>query len=529
MTRSIPTSWTAICHSLDRATGTPIDIGVGIPFPASSCTPVTGVTFPGNNVYVPSAACNIGLFSFNRAPARCAPTFRPRSCRCSPTTSGSWTLPPLAPIVPGNSDFSNYQEFANGFGASSGHVSSLITGSSETDRVSGNADFGLTYHFTPNVSFSDKFRWLDWRDPGSSNQPGFTCTATPAPGLTPGTAGCTTPNAGNTNLYQTLIAERTFYNTGKVEPELGPRQRICWLPLWTAGTDRRPIGRLTHTEQLLPGDQWRGRRPEDHHQDQRIHRPGRNFLPPDHQVADQCRRGIAHAPTTPSPILGRIRQQRVRANAAYKVNRWASINGGVHFVETSNNLSKISMRSTNPANPNLFPTTAGVPAAYGHQDHWRYYTFGGSLHPDRYLGFDFGWTYLDQLINSATCVPSTGPTLQPIPASVTANPPGNAGGIPLILDYQERTNSGYAILTVQPIHRVTLNAGYEITSTAGYNRWLLPGGPDGTGLLLVISDIYGNSPPLAGNPLLLVPRHPPRSPEAAPSLVRSPTRLCPRP
>ena len=49
---------------LDRATGTPVDIG--IPFPPSGCTPVRGVTFPGNNVYVPSTPCNIGLFSFNR-------------------------------------------------------------------------------------------------------------------------------------------------------------------------------------------------------------------------------------------------------------------------------------------------------------------------------------------------------------------------------------------------------------------------------------------------------------------------------
>ena len=28
------------------------------------------------------------------------------------------------------------------------HVPSLITGTSHTDRVSGNADLGLTYHFT---------------------------------------------------------------------------------------------------------------------------------------------------------------------------------------------------------------------------------------------------------------------------------------------------------------------------------------------------------------------------------------------
>jgi hypothetical protein len=86
------------------------------------------------------------------------------------------------------------------------------------------------------------------------------------------------------------------------------------------------------------------------------------------------------------------------------------------------------------------------------------------------------------------CVNSQNPT----PSSTTAD-------LPLTLAYQERTNTGFAILTFRPIHRVTLNAGYEITSTAGYNRWLLPGGADGTGSLVVLSDIYGNSPKLAGN------------------------------
>jgi hypothetical protein len=349
------------------------------------------------------------------------------------------------------------------------------------------------------VSFSDKFRWLDWRDPGSSNQNGFTCTATPAPGLTLGNAGCTTPNAGNTNLYQTLIAERTFYNTGKLNLGSGRvngyigyrygRRELTGDPsgdspvlnsyyLVTNGVEDAPKTTTKINERTVLG--------------------GISFRPTIKWRinADAELLNADNAFTN----IGPIRQQRVRANAAYKVNRWSSITGGVHFVETSNNLSNNVNASVNPLNPNLFPTTAGVPAAYGHRDHWRYYTFGGSLHPDRYIGFDFGWTYLDQLINSATCVPSTGPTPTPIPALCNGGPPGNAGGVPLILDYQERTNSGYAILTIRPIHRVALNAGYEITSTAGHNRWLLPGGTDGNGLLLVTSDIYGNSPPLAGNP-----------------------------
>ena len=76
----------------------------------------------------------------------------------------------------GHSDFLNYQDFANNRNNANTGVS-LLTATTHTDRVSGNADLGLTYHFTRNWSVSDKFRWLDWRNPGNSNQTGFTCSA----------------------------------------------------------------------------------------------------------------------------------------------------------------------------------------------------------------------------------------------------------------------------------------------------------------------------------------------------------------
>jgi hypothetical protein len=132
------------------------------------------------------------------------------------------------------------------------------------------------------------------------------------------------------------------------------------------------------------------------------------------------------------------------------------------------------------------------------------------LHPDRFFAFDFGWTYLDQLINSATCAPvAFGAIVQSVSAfcrNDTNAPPlatlptaATTVGLPLVQDYQERTNTGYFTLIIRPVHRVALNVGYELTSTAGHNRWLLPGGGDGTGVLQMLSDIYGNSPPLAGN------------------------------
>ena len=484
----------------DSVTGAPIDIG--IPLPPSGCTIVPGVTFPGGNVVVTNPKCNIGMFSFSRfGQVRTGiPTsqlslqsnyFR----KLDITASGTYSS--------GRSDFLNYQEFAN-----SRNGVSLLNATSHTDRVSGNADLGLTYHFTPTWNVSDKFRWLDWRNPGNSNQAGFTCSATAAPGLTLANAGCTTPDPSNSGLFSTVLAERTLYNTAKVN--WAPSRRLNAYLGYRFG--RRDLtGALQGdsptlnsyylvqdgvpaplaTNNALPANLNITKINEHTALGGIVLRPKDGWR----VNADLELLSADNAFTNISPR----HQQRLRANTTYKVNRWASVNGGVHFIETRNDFAESVNASFNPTNPNLFPTTGAstVPAAYGHKDHWRYYTLGGSLHPDRRFEFDFGWTYLDQQINSATCVPSTGPTVQATPALCNGFQPG---GLPLLLDYQERTNTGFASLTVRPIHRVALSGGYEITSTAGHNNWLLPGGSDGTGILLMTSDIYGNSPPLAANP-----------------------------
>jgi len=475
--------------------GTPIDLSLVLP--PASCTSTPGVTFPGSNVFVSSSGCNIGLYSFNRSGK--VRTNLPTSMvslqsnyfrKLDITASGTYSS--------GHSDLLNYQEFSN-FVNVVRSPTNLITGASHTDRVSGNADLGLTYHVSHHLSFSDKFRWLDWRNPGGTNQSGFSCApAAPGPGVTPANANCVTANAANSVVVSTYIAERTYNNTAKlnwssarfgayVGYRYGRRELkgavegdSPALNSYYSVTDGTPDGVLNTSKinentalggiTLRPTNQWR--------------------INADLELlyADNAFTNI-----------GPRHQQRVRVNTRYKVNKWASVSGSVHFVETRNDFAE-SVNASNPEglavpNPNLFPTTGAntVPGAYGHKDHWRYYTFGASLNPSQMFGFDFGWTYLDQLINSATCVPSTGTTVQTTPAKCNGGPAGNAGGLPLILDYQERTNTGYAYLTFRPVHRVSLSAGYELTSTAGFNRWLLPGGSNGTGPLLVLGDIYGNA------------------------------------
>lgn len=362
----------------DSVTGTPIDVGIS--FPARGCTPVAGVNFPGGNVYTPSAACNVGLFGFNRS-GQVRTDIATEQLSVESNYFRNLDITASGTYSSGHSDFRNYQETAVALAGTT-----LTTGTSHADRVSGNADLGLTYHFTRGWSVSDKFRWLDWRDPGVFNQT--------APTLT---------------TDQTYIAERTYSNTlklnwasrrllsayvgyhyGRRELTGDPSGESTILNsyyLVTNGIPDAPKNTTKINENtalggivVRPSDAWRIN-------------------------ADLELLSADNAFTN----IGPRHQQRFRINSVYKVNRWSSINGGVHFVETRNDFAEnINGASTvlppfSPLTPNLFPP--GVPAAYGHKDHWRYYTFGGSLNPNTHFGLDFGWTYLDQLINSATCVP----------------------------------------------------------------------------------------------------------------------------
>jgi len=484
-----------LSFTLGSLTGPPIDIG--IPLPPSGCTIVPNVTFPGSNVLVPNSKCSIGLYGFNRSgnvrtniPTSQLSLQSNYFRKLDVTASGTYSS--------GHSDFLNYQDFAN---TVKGPPTFDTATSTRTERVSGNTDLGLTYHVSRSFSFSDKFRWLDWRDPGNTNQIPYVCTATPAPGLTPATAGCSPDPLNPPVPISTLISERTYYNTARlnwasarVSAYLGYRYGRRELTGASENDSLVLIGYYSVTGGVPDGTRVTNKINENTALGGVVFRPTNQWR----INADVELLSADNAFTN----IGPKHQQRVRINTTYKVNRWASVSGSIHLVETRNDLSE-SVNASNPSaltppNPNLFPTTEGVPAAYGHKDHWRYYSLGTSLNPNKMIGFDFGWTYLDQLINSATCVPSTGLTVQLVPALCNGF---NTGGLPLIQDYQERTNTGFVNLVVRPVHRVALNVGYELTSTAGHNRWLLPGGVDGTGILMMTSDIYGNSPPLVGNPI----------------------------
>jgi hypothetical protein len=187
-----------------------------------------------------------------------------------------------------------------------------------------------------------------------------------------------------------------------------------------------------------------------------------------------------------------------------------SVNGGVHFVETRNayapgeTVEALSGISAGTAGLPLFPTAGVASQAYGNKNHWRYYTLGLSLNPYSKVSFDVGWTLLGQRIEANTCMPISGTTGTTIflGTGITA-PSGCNSVVPpastarnLVLDYQENTHSGYVNISYEPVKRVTLNVGYEITGDNGHTNWLRA---DNGTQVLVVGDVFGNAPFLAGN------------------------------
>ncbi len=425
-------------------------------------------------------------------------------------------------VSSGNSKVSNYNDLFRGEIGRGGTASAYqVTGPANTNRVSGNADLGLTYHFTKSWSVSDKFRWLDWRDPGVFNQFTTNCYTNPAgsaPLSSPITAPCGiagiptvgTAAAGLTSNslvnYNTLEAERTYLNTATLNwsiPRVGAyvgyrygrrELRTAFL----ADTTNSPTlaGGLVGP----PGVTTAADRPLDTEKINLNTALLGLVYRPTVQWRINVDAELLSADNTFTQIAPR-HEQRVRASTVYKVNRWSSVNAGVHFVHTLNNWA------ANFGGPgvNLFPV-AYAPA-YGTQSHDRYYTFGVSLHPEQHASLDVGWTYMDQQYSIPACMILTAGVVSggaPAACPITTNQPTvpatlnvGAGTTPVTQLYRENTNTGYAILTVRPVHRVTLYLGYDITSTSGNDNWYRA---DNGLPLQVLGDAFGNSPGIPGNP-----------------------------
>lgn len=513
--------------TLGSATGPGANIGLFSTFPP--CTPAGGfLSAPG--VLVNSSSCTSLLISPDGNPA--SSYFKRGTAKTNlPTTQlslrsdyfkkldltadGSYSRASTA--VP------NFMEFIHTF------APNASVGDPNAKTITKSADLGLTYHITRKLSFSDKFRWLDWNDSGNADITTYTCSVTS--GLTTPLTGTSLATLGNpcnslvagllggqlitgnrataqaysSSLTQlTLLGERSYFNTatlnyqanryfsGFVGFRYGRREERSGdagissniyfqntLAFNTAAngtistTPTSSSGIVTGTLDSDRINQFSGLiglviRPT---QNWRINANGE----------------LTSADNTFVNLYPR-HEQRIRINSTYKVAQWLSFNGSVNLNEKKNDFAQ----NFEGTGANLFPST--VPAAYGSKVHYRYYTLGFSATPVTKLTFDTNWTYMDQRMRSDTCMPLTATSTFAGGAEPGCSY-GATASFPMTLDYTERTNSVYASVTYRPVKRVGVNFGYLLTSDNGRTNWLRA---DNGQLLQVFGDIYGNAWPLSG-------------------------------
>ena len=524
-----------LLYLLGNVTGPLIDPGIFVPPLAGSvptCAGANTVSINASGFFIINAGCN-GIL-LNTGPG--GPYFKRGNLRTSIPTGQlslqssyfrNLEITASGTYSSATSEFLNFKEFIHGSNAD------LNSGTPKADRISTNADLGVTYHISKSWSVSDRFRWVNWRESGGFTNTLFRCVipagalASP-PGFPGGTVtltpvrnpcvsdiltltGLTTSGNAASGTYEqistnrTLLGEQSYFNTVKVEWR--PNRHLNGYVGYRFGRRTLRLGDgisgilFTQTDTFT--NNGSGAPPAVP-----TTTSATGTIESDRINLHTALAGVVVRPTDAWRISGEVEllgadnyftnisprnQQRLRVYTTYQAKRWLTLNGGVHFVETRNSFGPA--QTLEGTSTPLFPT-GGVITAYGHRDHWRYYSAGIGLNPNSKILFDLGWTYLNQDLKADTCMPIPNNAFNGLtPPTVCAN---GATARALRLDYRETTHSGYTMISFKPVKRVTLNLGYELTADNGRTDWLRL---DTGELLQVVGDVFGNSPALTGNAL----------------------------
>ncbi len=495
-------------NPLAPAVAVPIDIGLVFdPFYSQPCStpavapsllptsPVTG------NTLTPNLKCNV-YFSYNRNSY--TRTNVPTSQlsfqsnywkKLDITAQGGYSSAELKMPV--------FNEIAYGLVTRTNEVSYQFTGPGKTKRVEGHAELGFTYHFNDQWSLSNQFHWLNWRIPGNWNSNEVACFANTLVGTTifspPGSPGgassclgvptvglpARTASSGadlTAEKFLTFMGEASTFNTATIEWEANKRfaahlgyrfgNRYLKIKDFTttiATTFAAPVPVVVtpspdelatediteHTVLLgfhsMPVDGWR--------------------LNADLEATQNSNQFTRISPR---------RLYRFKMRSSYKVSTWASLSGSINDIEGK-------------SDPENFWPANYTPSR--HSDHMRDYSLNFTLTPKDWIAVDFGYNYNDLFSTTPSCLPITAGRVPAGPGGPIAfclNPDAtvNTNSVPLVLRYKTDTNSGYFNVMIKPVKRVTLMAGYDLTSDSGFSNWYR--GDSQTTEFVVPVDAFGN-------------------------------------
>jgi hypothetical protein len=382
-----------------------------------------------------------------------------------------------ASYTSGTSKIDSYSELYSRFSSPTYSQNGIFGGVSNRE-LTGNADFKATIHFNNTWSFDEKFRWVNWRVPGTGS---FTNTLTT--NLTAGTIStpAALPLASTMTIYSNILGENSKYNTlqlnwnpssmfgARIGYKLGLRDirdnaQSSTLTLGTGvtalGAPAPGLDSETEHHALLgftarPVKQWRVNVDGDLMSSNGIY----TAISPRHA-------------------------QTIKTNSSYQIAEWGTIAGSMVIAARRNDGDAI------------FPA-AFAAADKQYRSHTRTYDLNFNLHPTRKIDVDLGWSYEDINEHAPLCVPlnastATGQATYGFGTNTCLYTGGGlrANVYPLLSNYLESTNTGYLMVVLKPMNRVTLNLGYDVTSNSGNQTWLRA--DDGTVFLMPV-DATGNA------------------------------------
>jgi len=321
-------------------------------------------------------------------------------------------------------------EFFNGLISRSGVRQETVTGPGTANRVSNVADFSVTLHLSEHLRLVNTFRFWSYRIPEqfASLETDWTCTSSCSL-LTPingGTIMSATPGLDQLSFNQnwkrneTDLAWDTKHVGGRIGFRYGDKVFHHVLSFATGDQDRIVVHEYTPVVGF-----WA--KPTPH-----------------------LRFNVDWEHTNNSDAIVRIgvrKESRLRTQGHYTPKPWAVLGVSINVWEGSNGNALINYRAHN-----------------------RNYGFNATLSPKERVGFDMAYNYNNYQQNAFICFDNSDTSL-PVVAnagSCIANGYNDSDNLFLTYGfYSSRTHYGMTSIMFRPLHRVTTQLGYSITSVGG--------------------------------------------------------------
>lgn len=326
-----------------------------------------------------------------------------------------------------------FNELFNGLSSRSDLRQETVTGPALATRVSNVGDFTATFHLSTHFKLVDTFRFWSYRIPEAftSTTTDWTCNDPAACSLLTSISGGTTPTVSdasdalsfNQNWKRNefdVVWDASKHFGGRVGFRYGDREFHHILSFATGDEDRITVHEYTPVFSL-----WA--------------RPMQSL-----------RFNFDWEHTNNDNTIVRIgprKENRYRMQANYTPKPWAVLGASVNLWDASNGDALINYRGHN-----------------------RNYGFTATLNPRQRIGFDFAYNYNDYQQNTFICFNDSDTTLAVVANAGSCIANGyNDDGNPLLTNgiYTSKTHYGMGAVTFMPVSRVSIMAGYSITSVGG--------------------------------------------------------------